>query len=470
MPQVRTKSHSPVTLHSGARYLLTTVCLVLTACGGGAATPPSPAIVPGGVAPSVTLQPADATVSVPVTATFTAAASGVAAPMVQWQQSTDAGLTWTNINGATGPSFTTPATAMADSGERFRAVFTNASGSANSNAALLTVTVAAPVAAGLGSPEDVAVDAAGNLYISDNFNDTIVKITPAGVVSTLAGLKGSAGSADGTGSAALFDRPQGIAVDAGGNVYVADSNNFTIRKITPAGAVSTLAGTAGVAGSADGTGSAALFNRPRGVAVDGAGNVYVADTNSATIRVITPAGVVSTLAGLAGIGGSADGKGSAARFILPMGLTVDAAGNVYVADSGDVAPGVSLGNTIRVVTPAGVVSTLAGLSGVFGSADGTGSAASFSSPFDVAVDGAGNVYVCDTGNVTIRKVTPAGVVTTLAGLAGSLGSVDGTGSAARFFSPTGIGIDAAGNVYVAERGMVAIRKVTPAGVVTTFAH
>jgi len=412
--------------------------------------------------PSITLQPVDVTVLAPATATFTATASGVPSPTVQWQQSIDAGVTWTNINGATNPSFTTPATVLADSGKRFRAVFTNGAGFVNSNGAVLTVT-AGVVAAGLGSPWDVAVDAAGNLYISDNFNQTIVKITPAGVVSTLAGLAGSAGSADGAGSAARFSAPTGIAVDAAGNVYVADSNNFTIRKVTPAGVVTTLAGTAGVPGSADGTGSAALFNRPQGVAADSAGTVYVADTNNFTIRKITPAGVVSTLAGLAGNGGSADGTGSAARFSFTRGPTVDTAGNVYVADSGN--------NTIRKITPAGVASTLAGLSGVFGSADGTGSAASFSSPFDVAIDAAGNVYVCDTGNLTIRKVTPAGVVTTLAGLAGSPpASVDGTGSAARFFSPNSIGVDSAGNVYVAERGMVAIRKVTPAGVVTTVAR
>ena len=161
-------------------------------------------------------------------------------------------------------------------------------------------------------------------------------------------------------------------------------------------------------------------------------------------------------------GGSADGTGSAGRFFFPTGVAVDAAGNVYVADSSN--------HTIRTITPAGVVSTLAGLAGNPGSTDGTGSAAQFNFPQGVALDAAGNVYVCDTGNATIRKVTPAGVVTTLAGLAGSLGSVDGTGSAARFFSPTGIGVDAAGNFYVAERGMVAIRKVTPAGIVTTFAR
>ena len=292
-------------------------------------------------------------------------------------------------------------------------------------------------------------------------NNTIRKITPAGVVSTLAGLAGSSGSADGTGSAARFCYPYGVAVDGSGNVYVADTDNYTIRKITPAGVVSTLAGLAGSSGSADGTGSAARFDYPYGVAVDGSGNVYVADSGNNTIRKITPAGVVSTLAGMAGSSGSADGTGSAARFNYPTGVAVDGSGNVYVADTGN--------NTIRKITPAGVVSTLAGTAGSSGSADGTGSAARFYYPYGVAVDGSGNVYVADNDNYTIRKITPAGVVSTLAGLAGSSGSADGTGSAARFYYPYGVAVDGSGNVYVADTDNDTIRKITPAGVVSTLA-
>jgi sugar lactone lactonase YvrE len=411
-------------------------------------------------APSIALQPADVSVVAPATASFTAAAGGVPSPTVQWQQSTDAGVTWTNITAATSATFITPATVLADSGKRFRAVFTNGSGSVTSNAAVLTVT-AAPPSAAFSTPEGVAVDAAGNLYVADTGNHTIRKITPAGVVSTLAGLAGSSGSADGTGSAARFNVPRGLAVDAAGNVYVADTFNETIRKITPAGVASTLAGLAGNGGSADGTGSAARFSGPSGVAVDAAGNVYVADTFNQTIRKITPAGDVTTLAGLAGSAGSIDGTGSAARFNTPRRVAADAVGNVYVAE---------LNHVIRRITPAGVVSTLAGLAGVVGSADGTGSAARFADPQGVAVDAADNVYVADTANNTIRKITPAGVVTTLAGLAGSSGSSDGTGSAARFTSPRGVAVDAAGNVYVADRNNGAIRKITPAGVVTTVAQ
>ena len=411
-------------------------------------------------APSVTAQPADRSVVEGATATFTAAASGSPTPTVQWQQSIDAGVTWANVTGATSTSYTTPATVLADSGKRFRAVFTNTSGSVNSNAAALTVTTAPPSAA-FNSPGGVAVDAAGNVYVADTGNHTIRKITPAGVASTLAGLAGSAGTADGTGSAARFDVPRGLAVDGVGNVYVADTFNETVRMITPAGVVTTLAGLAGTGGSADGTGSTARFSGPFAVAVDAAGTVYVADTFNHTIRRVAPGGVVTTLAGLAGSAGAVDGTGSTARFANPRAIAVDAAGNVYVAEGS---------HTIRKITPGGVVSTLAGLANAVGSADGTGSVARFADPRGVAVDATGNVYVSDTANRTLRRITPAGDVTTLAGLAGATGNVDGTGSAARFASPRGASVDASGIVYVADTDNGSIRKITPAGVVTTFAQ
>jgi len=275
------------------------------------------------------------------------------------------------------------------------------------------------------------VDSAGNVYVADTFNHAIRKMAPAGVVTTLAGLAGSWGSTDGTGSDARFMRPMGVAVDSTGNVYAADTFNQTIRKVTPEGVTTTLAGLAGSNGSADGTGSAARFAQPFGVACDAAGNVYVADGLNHTIRKVTPAGVVTTLAGLAGDRGSADGTGTA-RFDVPSSVTVDSADNVYVSDLRN--------QTIRKVTPAGVVTTLAGLAGVPGGADGTGNHARFNRPFGVAVDSTGNVYVAEESNHTVRKVTPAGVVTTLAGLAGSYGSADGTGSAARFYGPEGMAV------------------------------
>ncbi len=316
-------------------------------------------------------------------------------------------------------------------------------------------------AARFSNPYSVATDGAGNLYVADTYNYTIRKITPAGVVTTVAGLAGSVGSADGTGSAARFNYPGGVATDSGGNLYVADTYNHTIRKITPAGVVTTIAGLAGSYGSADGTGSAARFREPYGVATDSGGNLYVADSQNHTIRKITPAGVVTTVAGLAGLGGSADGTGSAARFNYPGGVATDSAENLYVADNGNY--------TIRKITPAGVVTTVAGLAGLGGSADGTGSAALFYRPWGVATDSGGNLYVADTGNHTIRKITPAGAVTTIAGLAGLVGSADGTGSSARFYSPSGVATDSGGNLYVADTWNSTIRKITPAGVVTTLA-
>jgi sugar lactone lactonase YvrE len=245
----------------------------------------------------------------------------------------------------------------------------------------------------------------------------------------------------------MFKTPQGIATDSLGNVYVADTGNATIRKITSAGLVSTLAGTAGSPGNLDATGAAARFNSPYGLTVDGVGNVYVVDSNLNTLRKITAAGVVTTLAGAANQTGLVDGTGTAARFTVPFDITVDAAGNLYVCDHGN--------HAIRKVTPAGVVTTLAG-SGLPGLADGTGAAALFKFPAGISVDTAGNVYVADTDNQVIRKISPTGVVTTIAGA--GIGSADGVGTAATFYNPKDVAVDSSGNVYVADRANHTIRK------------
>ena len=190
----------------------------------------------------------------------------------------------------------------------------------------------------------MAVDGDGNLYVADTNNSTIRKVTPAGVVTTLAGLnEEEPGSVDGTGTAARFREPSGVAVDGDGNLYVSDTYNHTIRKVTPAGVVTTLAGSAGSSGSDDGTGTAAGFNYLRGLAFDGDGNLYVADAGNNPIRKVTPAGEVTTLAGTAGSSGSINGIGPAARFKYPTGVAVDGDGNLYVIDE----------SKIRKVTPAG---------------------------------------------------------------------------------------------------------------------
>jgi hypothetical protein len=308
------------------------------------------------------------------------------------------------------------------------------------------------------SPTGVAVDSSGNVYVADQSNNTIRKVTPTASVTTLAGSPGQPGSHDGTGSGARFTYPTGVAVDSSGNVYVADRGNHTIRKVTPTGDVTTLAGSPGQYGSQDGTGSGARFYYPTGVAVDSSGNVYVADQQNHTIRKVTQAGVVTTFAGIAGLAGSDDGMPG--TFNDPSGIAVDASGTLYVADQQN--------QTIRLVTPAGVVTTLAGAAGTNRFQDGTGSSAWFNGPTGVAVDSSGNVYVADRDNYRIREVTPLGVVTTLAGN-GGYGSADGPGSAAEFFQPTGVAVDSSGDVYVADSVNNTIRKVTQAHVVTTFA-
>ncbi len=308
-------------------------------------------------------------------------------------------------------------------------------------------------------PAGLAVSSDGTIYVADTANDTIRAIASGGNVTTIAGQAGRTSSVDGTGADARFEDPFSAAVDADGVVYIADSAAHVIRRITPTGAVTTYAGSPGSYGSADGTGSAARFYSPFGVAVDTAGNVYVADSFNHTVRKIAAGGIVTTLAGSAQSGGKTDGAGTAARFDQPFGIAVDANGNVYVSDA--------TANTIRKISPAGVVSTLAGLAGTPGSADGTGASARFAVPYAVAVDTTGTVFVVDHGNHTIRKVTADGVVTTLAGTAGSAGSTDGSGAAARFRYPSGVAVDRDGSVFVADTDNHVIRQISLSGEVTT---
>lgn len=293
-------------------------------------------------------------------------------------------------------------------------------------------------------PTNVAVDAVGNVYVADVVNNKIRKISTAGVVTTIAGS--TQGFADGTGTAAQFNNPWGVAVDAAGNVYVADTFNNKIRKISPTGVVTTLAGSTN--GFTDGTGTTARFEFPTAVSLDGQGNVYVADTFNHKIRKVSPTGVVTTLAG--STQGFAEGTGSAAQFSTPYGIAVDASGNAYVADEGN--------HKIRKISPTGVVTTLAGSTQGF--TDATGTAAQFNAPRGVAADNAGNVYVADMSNHKIRKISPTGVVTTLAG-SGTAGFANGAASnVAQFNSPRGVTVDAAGNVYVADYSNHKIRKIT----------
>ena len=261
-------------------------------------------------------------------------------------------------------------------------------------------------------------------------------VSSAQGVSTFAG-SGIGGYADGTGAAAQFNKPWGVAVDSFGNVYISDTYNHRIRKINTAGVVITFAGS-GVAGFSNGTGTSAQFNFPTGLCCDSSGNVYVSDSNNHRIRKITPNGVVNTLAG-SGIAGFSNGTGTVAQFNSPDGLCCDASGNLYIADTSN--------NRIRKITPTGVVTTIAG-SGVAGYLDGTGTTAIFKNPRGLCVNSIGDIYVADTDNNRIRKITASGVVTTLTGNGGCADVVNGS-----ICKPNSIIVDNNGNFYVSTFGV-----------------
>ncbi len=300
------------------------------------------------------------------------------------------------------------------------------------------------------TPYGVVVDSSGQVYVADFANHAVRKISPQGVVSTLAGVGGVYGTDNGTGATAKFSNPTGVALDNSGHVYVADHANHAVRKITPQGVVSTLAGMS-LKGYVDGSGGTAKFNAPSSVVVDSSGHVYVADYGNHLIRKISPAGVVSTLAGMRAAG-YVDGTVGTAKFDGPSGVVVDTSGNLYVADQNN--------RCVRQITPAGVVSTLAGLRPVV-SVYGTGTASKYTSPFGIAVDHSGQVYVSDSINCQICKISLGGVIGTLAGVFGFPGYLDGSGATARFSIPFGIDVDSSGQLYVADYGNNRIRKITP---------
>ena len=303
-------------------------------------------------------------------------------------------------------------------------------------------------------PNGIVLDSHGDAFVADSDNHTIRKLTRSGtnwVSSTIAGLAGSHGWADGTNSDARFYLPSGLAVDARGNIFVADTLNQAVRELTPVGTnwvVTTIA-----------LDSPVWFWLPSDVAVDGSGNVFLANTDNDTIEKLTPVGtnwVVNTIAGLAETQGYADGTNSDARFWDPSGIAVDAGGCVYVADS--------VTCTIRKLTPVGtnwVVNTIAGKAYQHGSADGTNTDARFDTPLRVALDTSGSLYVTDYQNRTIRKLTRDGtnwVVSTIGGAVGQFGYADGTNSAARFWALSGLSVDNAGNIFLTDAGTYTIRE------------
>lgn len=326
-----------------------------------------------------------------------------------------------------------------------------------------TVPGSTDAALGLASfalPGGIVYDGKSLFYVADTANHTIRIINKNGAVTTLAGKAGVSGKDDGEGDEARFDNPRGVALDKDGNLYVADEGNHLIRKVAPDGEVTTLAGS-GQQAFADGKGDAASFNAPKGVAVGPDGNVYVADFGNHRIRMITKAGEVTTYAG-DGKAGFADGPRDKARFAKPYGLSIDASGRMYIADFGN--------NAIRIIqkdstTLEFVVGTMAGASAIPGYLDGSGDIAQFNDPAGLVVDAVGRVFVADSGNSLIRKITPDGAVSTYAGAVHPdykkplSGYVDGAGSSARFAAPSSVAIDELGYVFVIDTENNCVRKI-----------
>ncbi len=428
------------------RFICFLVPILLLTLGGGCHH--SSNVNAAGTPPSITLQPLDVITVSGRLASFTITANG--APVLAYQWAKD-GVT---IFGALGATFTLYDPQPADAGH-YSVTVTNDYGSVTSSAAALTV-VPTPE---FTSPVGIVLDASGNIYVSDSVDHAIWKVSPTKQVTLLAGIQGMAGSADGQGSSARFRNPGCLAFDPAGNLVVADTGNHTIRRIAPDGTVTTLAGSPGIPGSLDAVGTLARFNSPYGIAVDANGGVYIADSQNHTIRFLAVDGTVSTYAGTPGVAGQSNGSASAAQFDLPNGLVLGPDGTLYISDYGN--------SCIRVISPNAQVSTLAGKAGTVGYFDATGTAALFNLPVGIALDATGNVWVTDTRNNAIRRITPTGVVNAMAG-SGLSGNADGTGATALFNLPCGITSLPSGSLMVADTSNHILRLVTPSGVVTTL--
>lgn len=354
-------------------------------------------------------------------------------------------------------------------------------------------------------PTGVAQDSAGNAYVADTGNHTIRRIAPDGTVTTWAGTAGQSGSADGAATSARFSSPRGLAIDAAGSLYVADAGNHTIRRIGPNGAVTTIGGAAGQAGTVDGSAATARFQSPIDVAVDGSGNLYVVAGNA--VRKVAPDGAVSTFRPAGSIpltavtvdaagnvfiaeGNPSGSPGTVRRYSgggqllswgaaadggvnvpFPVGLAADVAGNVYVASSGlqPFSPGISFSSrAILKITPSGQVSTVAGAENDARTTDGPSAVARFRDPRGVSVGADGRIVVTETDSSAVRQISAQGVVSTLAGGLGD-GFVDGQGGTARFYAPDGLAVGADGTLFVGDVGNDFVRKVSPAGLVSSFA-
>lgn len=312
----------------------------------------------------------------------------------------------------------------------------------------------------LNAPGGVAVDAAGNLYIADTHNQRIRKVTTDGVITTVAGtgVVGYSGD-EGPATSAQLNTPNGLSIDAEGNLYIADTYNNTIRKVATDGVITTVAGTGGFGYSGDGgQATSAQLKSPNGVAVDAAGNLYITDSTNHRIRKVTPDGIITTVAGTGVAGYSGDeGPAISAQLSAPRGVAIDVAGNLYIADINN--------QRIRKVATDGTITTVVGTGAVGYSGDGgpaTSAQLSYIEGGVVSVDMSGNLYIADTSNQRIRKVTTDGTITTIAGTGGFGYSGDGgQATSAKINYPVGVTVDASGNLYITDNGNNRIRKLAP---------